>query len=774
MEIDIFKRKHSHDAVSEPTKIASKRDIKKIFYFVSVFLATRPAILGGMMPFGIALFAAEYISTLPRAAGVMVLISAGLVSRDTLTMVKYTAAAVLFTALVMRFPSLLKNPARRGALMTVCILSASLMVLAGGRILIYDWLMLAVEGTLVFGLTLLFARAKNVLLTGRVTPHAVSEDLISVSVFAATLILGMGTGFNVWGINITQMLCVTAALLFSYTGGAGAGAVSGIAIGLTAGIADGSIAPVLGAFAISSLVSGCFSAYGKAACFLSFVTVNSLITLYTGGSAEAIINLYGIFTAGVIFMLIPQKLISAFSMGITRNTRVSADRTADFLSGELSLLSSSLSGVAKTFGSISTAGLLGSNASVPAFFDRTVKNACSGCPRIELCWKKEFNRTYTSLFVMLQVCEKNGYLTPSSLPAGLSEKCLSVNKLVNTFNNMYDIYKVDKLWESRITEARTTMARQIASISSAIEHKAHSVRDSISFDHNAETAITTSLCASGVPLCSVSVSHTQRGILADIGCKENCAHHTDIICKTVSDKLGKQMNIVYTRENHLRLISGGVLDIKTGSAQTSKETRSGDSFGSVYTPDGKCILVLSDGMGSGNTAHQNSTAVVTLLCHMFSAGYDTETALSLVNSVLVLKSTDTSFATVDILLIDPATLTAEFIKTGASSGYFKYKDKVMVVSATNLPAGISPSAESEKIRRQLYDKNCIVMITDGIADADPSGDKWIVEEVGNYEGDDPNELAQLLVSSARQKYGENIRDDMTAAVAMVNKISQTG
>jgi len=216
LEIDIFKRKQNADALSGSAQRVSRLDFKKILYALCVFFATRPAILGGMMPFGIALFAAEYISSIPYTVGIMVLISAGLVSHDALVMVKYTAAAVLFTALAKRFPSLLKNPVRRGALMTVCILSASVMVLWGSRILIYDLLILAVEGTLVFGLTLLFANAKNVILTGQVNPHKVSEDLISVSVFAATLILGIGTGFSVWGINLSQVLCTCAALLFAY------------------------------------------------------------------------------------------------------------------------------------------------------------------------------------------------------------------------------------------------------------------------------------------------------------------------------------------------------------------------------------------------------------------------------------------------------------------------------------------------------------------------------------------------------------------------------
>lgn len=764
MEVDVFKRKTATGEQETSASWFSKISFAKIFYYIAAFFITRPQILGGMMPFGLSLFAAEYVCTAPLPIGALMLISVGLVSKNALYIVKYLAAAILFMSLAKRFPdALLSSPVRRGALMLICIITSTFLILWGNTILIYDLIMMVVEGLLVFGLTVAYANAKRIIYTRSLSTAAKGEDLISLSVLAASIILGLGNNTVFFGINITQVLCVFASLIFSYRGNASSGAIAGIAIGLTAGIADGEIASVLGAFAISSLASGFFSKYGKTACLLSFITTNSIITLYTFGSSEVIINLYEIFIAGTFFIMLPASLINKISFD---TSSVSPSRSQEILCRELAMLSSSLTDVAKTFSRISEEKLLGVDTATASFFDRTVKSVCDSCPRAELCWKKEFHRTYTSLFVLLKLCEKNGSIKPANLPYGLSQKCLCVNKLVSTFNNIYDIYKVDKLWESRITEARTMVVRQLDAIAHTIDKTAIRLKTGTVFDKRSETALIARLCESGIPVKNVNIFESGKSVVVDIDFRSGTDINSQKVLEAVNLQLGRKMLISSFGNDSLRLVPCDGHSLQIGHAVSSKETDCGDSFGYIYTPDGKCMIILSDGMGSGEKAKNNSKAVVDMFIYMMSAGFDTETAIDMINSVLVLKSTDTSFATVDIASIDFSKNEAEFIKIGAAPSYIRHGDSVRVISSNSLPAGITEHTNCEKIKCRLAENSIILLVSDGITDTGKINDKWIVETVGNHLSPDPFSLAEKILSKATQDT-ECIRDDMTVIAATI-------
>ncbi|MDR0957958.1 MAG: SpoIIE family protein phosphatase, partial [Clostridiales bacterium] len=82
--------------------------------------------------------------------------------------------------------------------------------------------------------------------------------------------------------------------------------------------------------------------------------------------------------------------------------------------------------------------------------------------------------------------------------------------------------------------------------------------------------------------------------------------------------------------------------------------------------NGCCLLALSDGMGFGARAREESSFAVDILEQFFDAGFDKDTTVKLINSVLLLRGGGADlFTTLDICWLNLHSGDAEFIKIGA-------------------------------------------------------------------------------------------------------------
>ena len=86
------------------------------------------------------------------------------------------------------------------------------------------------------------------------------------------------------------------------------------------------------------------------------------------------------------------------------------------------------------------------------------------------------------------------------------------------------------------------------------------------------------------------------------------------------------------------------------SAKSSEP--SGDSCGFFYDGLGNAFIYISDGMGTGKQAAVDSAIVSNLFKRLIKSGIDCESALKMINSIMLAKSDEESFATLDICRLD--------------------------------------------------------------------------------------------------------------------------
>lgn len=98
------------------------------------------------------------------------------------------------------------------------------------------------------------------------------------------------------------------------------------------------------------------------------------------------------------------------------------------------------------------------------------------------------------------------------------------------------------------------------------------------------------------------------------------------------------------------------------------------------------MTLVSDGMGSGPGAGEESKAAVELIEKFTEAGFNNMTAINAVNSIMNMKfAEDEKYATLDMNTVDLYSGDISFMKIGAVASFIKSGDSVEEISSKTLP-----------------------------------------------------------------------------------------
>ncbi len=192
----------------------------------------------------------------------------------------------------------------------------------------------------------------------------------------------------------------------------------------------------------------------------------------------------------------------------------------------------------------------------------------------------------------------------------------------------------------------------------------------------------------------------------------------------------------------------------------------GDNFTMFDLDSGMHYIGLSDGMGSGFAANQESELVVDLLERLIRAGFDEATAISLMNSAFVLQGEDCSFSTLDLAKIDLYSGDVEILKVGAAASFLKHKDEVEELSEAALPAGAKLDDKPGTLHQQAESGDFLVMVTDGVLECFQTEDasEHFAHMIAGVRTDNAGVLARTLLEKTLRVAGGQARDDMTILV----------
>jgi len=770
--------------------------LNTLLIMISCFFMGRAFIFENMAPFGFAFFTVMLSRERGKLAA-FVSVLAGMLSVQVGAFIfKYVAAMGL---LFLIYNMLEKTRAARSkfflAFMTATALSLANLAykaMSPGGILFYDYLLTAFEGAMVFALVYVFDNVLWVILDMKKRRILSNEELISLGIFAAIIIVGMWE-VVIFDLSLRTILSVLFIIIAAHIGGVGLGAAMGILMGLVLSMASEPDPILIAGLGVCGLIAGTFREMGKVFTGLTFLLANAFMSFYISNSTLTIVSFREILASTALLILIPQKALNHlrqfldYSLMRFREQNFYINRMQELTVGRLGEFSRVFKELSAAFGQISQKTRTGQD-DIAKLFDIISSQVCHNCALYGSCWERDFCVTYNEMFDMIAILESKGVLEKKDIRGQLAKKCINLDKLLESIHQVYGIYKSNLKWKAKIEECRQLVAQQLEGVSGVVEQLARELDISIEFKKDLEDAITIELDKAGIRVKEVLVIQKSNGSMEVNIRKNSCSGRRDCtrrIQSIVSKVIGRRMApsespcIALSKgECILSFVEAIEFQVSTGIARKAGQSSGicGDSYSFNGLADGKYMLALSDGMGVGSKAADESRAVISLLENFLEAGFDMDTTISSINSTLLLRSQDEIFATVDLCLLDLVTGDADFVKIGGVSTFIKRRDYVEVIKASSLPIGILDNVQPEAASLKLRDEDMIIMITDGVLDNTNKGkeaEKWLVDVINSIDTRNPQEMADHIMESViKLETGDKDKpfgDDMTIMVTRVWK-----
>jgi stage II sporulation protein E len=755
------------------------------------FLLGRASLVAGLMPFGISIYAVtlglEANRLLVAAFVILGMITGGAKEQIYITV----AAMFLFNAFNIPFRRNVSNLNLRYAVVAfVAVLVPELLYAYLQGFLLFDILGALLNGFVVFVLVFIFKNAVGVISNIHKKSTYTKEEVISIAITVAIAISGVAD-VQMAGFNLKNVMCILIILVFSYKAGAGVGAAIGVTVGLIVSMSSSNTPLLIASYAFCGLLAGVLRGMGKIGAGLGFIMGNAILTLYINGSTEVLIYLKEIIISIALFMIIPQRFINKLVEKFEENSDAVIDkrgyslRIKEITVEKLNKFSRAFKELSRTFSEISETRVVTEKQDISTLFDRVADKICKDCSLCLHCWDRNFYNTYQVMFKIIEKIDSKGRIDESDIPEYFMERCERIHDFVQAVNSIYEVFKMDMVWRNKVGESRGLVSQQLESLSGVISNLASEINMDVHFKDDLEDLILMELNRSGIRANEAIVYENKWGYyeisIFHKGCggKRNCINTIEeTVSKAIGRDMKKESNECCQKQKtgicNLRFIEKETYKVTTGISRIPKYKgiASGDSYTFMNTGDGKFILALSDGMGTGQKAAVQSRATISLLEQFMESGFDKDTAVKLINSVLVLKSGDDSFSTIDMSVIDLFNGEVEFVKIGAVSTFIKRMEAVETVKSVSLPAGILCNIEMEMSHKKVETGDFIIMMTDGIIDSfnkDIENEKTIHSFISEITSTNPQEIAEIILNEANNICNGVPVDDMLVLVAKVWK-----
>lgn len=750
------------------------------------FFLGRALLIGELTPFTPAVAAAALFIFGPGAWPVVFF---SLLGQATVLPAVEMGRSLLVTAVIVlgmrAVPAGMRNPWPAVVLLTgaaILIVKASFLAFEAGTL--YAYVAVFFEAVIAGTLTYVFLRVFAV------RDRALSPEEVFCAVVLGAGVLAGTTGLGYEMVTLGGVLSRFAILLAALTGGAGMGAAAGAVAGIIPGLAYITTPAVVGVYAFAGFLAGLGRHFGKPGVAAGFLLGNIVLSIYISDYT----GLAGVLAesglaVGVLF-LFPRrwrdKLVASLPLAVATTGVAGGDQVEEIVKGRIRNWAKMFGELARTFNQ--TVPPLPVDSGPGKSFEEVLTGVgdriCRECPLYRSCWERDFYRTSQHLSEALQAIEATGQVRAQDFPEHIRTRCLRIKELVLALGYLYENHKINQYWYQRLVESREVISEQLHGLSGIMHNLSAELTANIEQAGRIDSTLRQKFRRLEIPFHTVEATAGEDGKLELVITRPPC--RGDLACRyimapVVSKVIGQPFTVCRTDcvepgqapECSFCVRPAVRFEIRTGVAKVGKEGEmvSGDTGSCLTLRDGKFAMLLSDGMGSGAPAAQESSITVSLLEHMFQSGFGRDMAVKTVNSILMLRAPDESFATVDITVIDLYSGRTEFVKIAAAPSFIlSGSAPVRIVRGASLPVGILREIEVSAVVRTLGVNDTVVMVTDGVLDGftgETDKESRFADFLRELPRTHPQEMADLILEHTLRHSGGKPQDDMTILVGRV-------
>ncbi|WP_281890879.1 stage II sporulation protein E [Paenibacillus sp. YYML68] len=764
-----------------------------ILLLFMAFLLGRAMILDELAPFGVAIFAVMYFLRRELLLWTAVFVAAGsLFSADPVHTGYVLAEMVVFLLMqkgVERFQRSDISYAPAMVFMTVFFVQMFASLSTEGMSW-YTLMMIGVEALLSLILTHIFLQALPVFTLTRKNYSLKNEEVICLIILLASVMTGT-VGWTAGSLTIEHVLSRYLILLFAFVGGAPLGASVGVVSGLILSLANSSAIYQMSLLAFAGMLAGLLREGRRMAVAFGMLLGTSILSVYLGNQSEIMSSTWESVAAAALFLMTPRgviEMLAKYVPGTQENLKSQHDyakRVRDVTAHRVEQFSEVFRQLSRSFKQITVDSQpLRKEEEVGHFMNSVAEKSCATCWKRQQCWDERFYQTYKYMTDMMTEVELNPGMSRKELSSEWKKICIKPDQVLGVMQQQYHMYKNDQHWKRQIMDSRQLVADQLSGVSQVMEDLAKEIKREGQELFMQEEQIRSALEELGLSIHSIDIISLDEGNV-EIEIIHQYTRGFDecrkIIAPLLSEIVGEHIAVkeeqpLERKEGYSTVVFGSAkeFEVETGVAGAAKggDLLSGDSFSTIELGNGKFAVALSDGMGNGERARAESSAALSILQQLLKSGMDEKLAIKSVNSVLMLRSSDEVFATVDVALIDLYSANTTFMKIGSTPSFIKRGDEVFPVTANNLPVGILQDLDIDLVSVPLKHGDVLIMMTDGIYDAPGHAvnkELWMKRVISEIEADHPQDFADILLERVVRYHHGEIYDDMTVMVARVEK-----
>ncbi|MBO5260439.1 MAG: SpoIIE family protein phosphatase [Agathobacter sp.] len=445
--------------------------------------------------------------------------------------------------------------------------------------------------------------------------------------------------------------------------------------------------------------------------------------------------------------------------------------------GQMEALASAVDGLSGVFSMIAPKESSELSDQAGILQEAVTGKLCMSCGGCAICWEQNQNYLQERIDRMVKAV-MNHESRESIVEEKYLEHCPQYADMVEEAIAAFGRIELNQAWYKRLLENRQVIARQLDAV---VELMGEWTREEKSLDKQESrllAKVAVELQEKGVVPQVIHLYEDDQGrryFKAYLSSKwgggipsRNCLKAFEKVTGK-SLRLDKEARAMVSQEGAGLIIYEDVRyftlpGIATRKKDTSPEN--GDNFVFFDMDCGHHYVALSDGMGSGKQASQESELVVELLEKLMRAGFRKEVAIQMMNSAMVLQSRQESYSTLDLADLDLYTGEVTLTKVGAACSFIKRGEDIEVLSAGSLPAGAVPGEKPGEISSALKHGDFLVMITDGVLEylhvKEPV--QVLSDMIAKINTDNAGALAKNILDSVLLHTGGYAQDDMTVLV----------
>ena len=619
------------------------------------------------------------------------------------------------------------------------------------------------------------------------------EEVIGASLMLAIAVGGIGD-FNVAGFSIRNILSILIVMVLGWKNGMLIGTTSGVTIGVTLGVITNSEPIMIAAYAISGMIAGILNRFGKIGVVVGFALGNILLAYVANGYTVELIHFKEILIASIGLLFVPKTLqidIEEFT-GKSKLLPSMSDRALNKskeVAESLNNVSNAINEMATTYRGQDDLDAvekdnISSDENKEIFIGELLNNLepykdnmlyddiAKADGEIDneifelLLEKQEISRK--DLLQIFANC--NSYIVGAEDNKISKQLEGNIMQIVRTINVSYKVAKSNFIWKKKEEQTKKNISNQLKNVSNAIKSMAKDIEKDIKAEEKYQAErleIVDLLRQRDIEVQDIMIKKDNRFIveiyltrlLENTKLEQIAEILTNILKEPIvlnaEATVGKK--IVYLSDDKYIMAIGMAQETKNNSKQ------SGDSILNIRLKDGKYLVAISDGMGSGKEAKNSSNQTLRLLENLLVSGFDKKASLDLINNALMNQNKET-FATLDIAIVDLYEGNVEFIKSAACPTYIKKNKRVQMIRSNSLPTGILEESKLETFDKDINDGEIVVLCSDGILDSNveyKNKELWIKYLLEDIETTNTQKIANLILEeSVDNNYGI-AKDDMS-------------